>query len=49
MEQQSLPISNDRTETLQRIAAAAQTRANRLRSDADAAVKESAIWQDLLA
>ena len=48
MEQPSLPISNDRTETIQQVSAAAQARADRLKCDAEAAARESAIWQDLL-
>lgn len=48
MEQPALPFSNQGAETIQQAAATAQARATHLKSEADSASKESAIWQDLL-
>lgn len=42
------PFSNQRAETIQQAAAAAQARATHLKSEADSATKESTIWQNLL-
>ena len=48
MDQPPLPISNEPAATIHQVSAAAQVRADRLKSDAEAAARESAIWQDLL-
>lgn len=49
MEQSALPFSNQRADTIQQAAAAAQTRAARLKTEAESASKECSVWQNLLA
>lgn len=48
MQQSSLPLTPGEPETIQQVAAAARARANQLKAQAEAAVKESDIWELLL-
>ena len=44
-----MPFSNQRADTIQQAAAAAQTQAAQLKTEAESASKESSIWQNVLA